>query len=308
MGNMMDAAKRGTVHPSSQDKYEDTFFACGELKKMTSLTLGNERKAIYQVDLKSRRPPMPWITQYDLKGFISASDGFLFYGLDWKLHVLRLKGRDPKSGPFNWDDVIFTPFEIRRSSACAAQRKIFISGSMDEISEKKVSMYDQGSKRFYAMTPMTQGRARHSSLVWENLLVVVGGFYNKKMLPSVEAFDLKAGKWTVLPPLPQPLCHHAMCVWADKLIVAGGYLKNENRTDKVWSLDFNMMKDWEEWPPMITPRDSHGLIPTEEGTLAALGGNRGPPTAEVMQRDGKWTPLDLKADFIALDKATCMRF
>ena len=332
----MNMGKLGAVSPASQDGFKGfknlndvslnsgsktsddliiyycictfagTLFACGvELKN--GLAISKKRHGIYQVDLQGQRSPMPWVTQYDVKGLISASAGSLYFGLDRKLHMLKLQGRNPKSGPFAWDDVIFTPFEIKSSSACASSQKLYISGSEDPISAHKVTVYDEASRRFYALTPMTQKREGHSSLLWENNLVVVGGYYDSTVLPSAEFLDPRSGKWTAMPPLPEPVYYHATCICDNNLVVTGGYLETETRSNRVWSLDLGAMTSWEELPSMVSPRDDHGTISTEDGSLVVLGGNRpGPPTVEVLQRGGKWVELGLKFNFKNLDKATAM--
>ena len=87
------------------------------------------------------------------------------------------------------------------------------------------------------IAPMQTPRGHHACVVWEDKIVVIGGYGGPSwkesgLLSSVESYDPATNEWTTMTPLPALIMSMQAVVYKDTLYALSGDYKNEERTTR----------------------------------------------------------------------------
>merc|ERR1712126_1557 len=124
---------------------------------------------------------------------------------------------------------------------------------------------------------MDKWRSRHCSIVLDQQLIIVGGFYgSRSSSSSVQAIDIsnKTGGWRNLESMKTARYHHGCNVWTQEkqtgIVVAGGY---GGRGYYLGSVEFYSYTDhrWTQLGSLVTPRVDHS-VGAMGGILVVIGG------------------------------------
>lgn len=105
-------------------------------------------------------------------------------------------------------------------------KSLVLVGGLDIVSRKtsnKLYMWDRDRQEWCATLPSMPTPRQNPSVATHNLLLIVaGGYRNKKVLSEVEMFDQATFQWQSLPNLPLATSCASCCVVRDILYILGG--------------------------------------------------------------------------------------
>lgn len=116
-------------------------------------------------------------------------------------------------------------------------KSLVLVGGVDVASRKtssKLYMWDRERQEWStSLPPMPTARQNPAVTTHNLMLIVAGGYRNKKVLNEVEIFDMATFQWIVLPPLVIPTSAASSCVVRDILYVLGGSLYGDTGSSTV---------------------------------------------------------------------------
>ena len=122
---------------------------------------------------------------------------------------------------------------------------------------------------------MNQARTQSSSCVYNNNIMVTGGFNGRDVLDSIEVLNMNQDplRWMMFQgKLPFKLYDHVAIVYQDKLYVIGGYNWNEKKTsDLIYELALAAPYSAKVLARMPQPRQNH-RAEIVDGKLFIFGG------------------------------------
>lgn len=121
---------------------------------------------------------------------------------------------------------------------------------------------------------MAVARSEHPAVVWDELVVVVGGLIvddsgRVGVTDSIERMDPAKGEWATLPPLPAPRHHSMAATVGDRLFVIGGYSESGfDPVSDVWELVDDV---WVGRSPLPTALAAGGAVTVDEHVYVVGG-------------------------------------
>ena len=110
-------------------------------------------------------------------------------------------------------------------------RSLVLIGGLDVATRRpsnKLYLWDREKQDWTLSLPnMATARLHPSATMYDLLLIVAGGYRNKKVLAEVEVFDQATFQWQTLPSLLVPCAGATSCVIRDVLYLIGGTLYEE---------------------------------------------------------------------------------
>ena len=117
---------------------------------------------------------------------------------------------------------------------------------------------------------MPQPRAFHGAEVFEDKVLILGGFNSVKTTDSVLEFDPKRNECKEMPKLPSALRRMATVRWRDEVVVLGGLDKDDKVLNDVFMYDCTTGKNT-ALPSMLEKRDGCCAVITGN-TIVVMGG------------------------------------
>lgn len=108
-------------------------------------------------------------------------------------------------------------------------------------------------------------RSLHAGAIWEDKLIIYGGYDGAYRLNDVHAYNFSTNRWMRMEPRddvqPSPRDRHSCCIYGDNLIVFAGFDGNINsRINSLFLFDLRNCR-WKQISAtgdIPSPRHSHG--------------------------------------------------
>jgi uncharacterized repeat protein (TIGR01451 family) len=190
------------------------------------------------------------------------------------------------NGLGNWDRASARlPIGLDLHSAVEYDGRIYVMGGWDGYQIVKTVYFasieaDGDIINWHSTTDLPQPIYRHSSVVYDRRIYVIGGrTIDKEPLGTVymgTLTDSGVGTWIPTTPLPQKLYYQSAFVSNGKIYVMGGY-DGSSATDKVYSTTIKAdgsLEPWVEAESLRLPKklSRHTASPAENGSVYLVGG------------------------------------
>ena len=138
-------------------------------------------------------------------------------------------------------------------SVCVIQNGILVTGGFHNDVKRDTWLFDTVEKKWKFMPPMREGRCKHSSVVHNGNVFVIGGEdVDDCPLESVEQFDLRLRQWSRAPSMPKPLSHPLAVSYGQHIYVMSGIEDGEATSLSMLAFDA-IWGDWEYRAEMPRP-------------------------------------------------------
>ena len=125
----------------------------------------------------------------------------------------------------------FPPCPVAYYALGIVNRSLVLIGGLEVATRRpsnKLYLWDREKQDWTLSLPnMVTAKIHSSAAMYDLLLIVAGGYRNKKVLGEVEAFDQATFEWQTLPPLQVPCAGATSCIVRDVLYLIGGTLYEE---------------------------------------------------------------------------------
>ena len=128
-----------------------------------------------------------------------------------------------------WNIISSTYDKRQNFCACSFMSTVFvIGGNTDNTATNSCLRFDTKDCSWKEVAGMNEARTYAACAVFEERIVVCGGFGNRlrnnlRDFNSVESYDVTADAWTPMPNMIEPRMGHSLVAVVDKLFVLGGY-------------------------------------------------------------------------------------
>ena len=149
---------------------------------------------------------------------------------------------------------------------------------------------------------MNQKRAYHAATVFNECLLVAGGFIRWKTLDSVELYEVKPNKWRMLSPMKQCRSEFALVACNGSVYALGGAAEeNGSSMERLKELS----GEWEEAVPMLLNRKCFAGVNCE-GFIYAIGGRHGTGYRSTTKSVERFNPVENKWTYVSnMNKPRC---
>ena len=123
-----------------------------------------------------------------------------------------------------WKKVTVIRSDRDRTSCCVFMDKIYIIGGRDKVLQPTQSCIElnTASRKYKYIKRLNEARVSAASTVFEEKVVVSGGYANDNILRTVEAYDHVTNTWTYMSSMNHGRCYHTLVAIKNKIYVFGG--------------------------------------------------------------------------------------
>lgn len=148
-----------------------------------------------------------------------------------------------------------------------------IGGETDsqELSDKvfRINLNERRNLKWSQVESMNEKRSGPGAVVFQNSLVVCGGWRNQTKTNSAEAYDVESDSWRLISPLQQERCGSQSVICKQSMYTVGG-LGNKGRLAAVERLD-GLEKPWKSVASMQEARNLLAVVELDD-FIYAIGG------------------------------------
>nr|PIM05435.1 kelch repeat and K+ channel tetramerization domain-containing protein [Toxoplasma gondii COUG] len=190
-------------------------------------------------------------------GTFMGARHFAIGGFDGSDILSSVECYDPRMK--NWMQV--APLTTPRSSAmcCVRDDHLYVLGGTNGERLRTVEMYDHRMNKWEVLpSEMIEVRSAGSAACSFGHIVAMGGIDNSNVVhSSVEVLDPQTQRWSFLTNMATPRMDCAAVVVSDSILVTGGQSEDVLSSTAFLRQEVN---EWQEGPPMISPRYGHGIL------------------------------------------------
>ncbi|CAB4016020.1 E3 ubiquitin- ligase NRDP1 [Paramuricea clavata] len=171
--------------------------------------------------------------------------------------------------------------QLQHGGGMNTKSKVVVAGgsNVDEVLDS-VEMFDLSKQAWTLLQPMNRCRSTASAVVYNNQMIVSGGFDNEDdVLNSLEALEnldevSPLSTWEAIPAeLPQNLFGHQSVVFNDNLIVVGGGGDDDLRFDNISEVSLVPPYTSKLLASMAKKTSAHGMECFDNQLVIVGGGN-----------------------------------
>ncbi|CAG0888878.1 unnamed protein product [Darwinula stevensoni] len=217
-----------------------------------------------------------------------------------EVKILHLGEKDPRQGPYEWDEAFHIPhpFRVNGTAGVVIHDTLFLLGGQDIPQEGR--RLDLSSETWLNLPEMRLRRSRATSMMRDPYTILVLGGEDpetRRPLSSWECLDTRMRQWFPFPhDMPLPVSGHAVTTYNSHVYISGGWDGREAR-EEVWRCGINGDENWEELPSLNIKRHDHGMMGDVAKGLSIIGGryiSEPEETVEVLETEtltldiGRW--------------------
>ena len=153
----------------------------------------------------------------------------------------------------NWEEVKTTgpkaPGPLSNHSGIVHGDKMYLFGGSKDSGDSNDVMYALDLQKYRwevveqsAEVPST--RDEHSTSLYENTMIIFGGFEAGERVNTIFKFHFAAKKWEQVrakSPLPEPRAGHSSVIYKDTLVIFGGKNVENEKLNDVWAFSFTTL-------------------------------------------------------------------
>jgi N-acetylneuraminic acid mutarotase len=182
----------------------------------------------------------------------------------------------------NWEEVKTSgakvPGALSNHSGIVHGDKMYLFGGSKDSGDSNDVMYTLDLQKYRWEVVEQAGevpstRDEHSTSLYENTMIVFGGFEAGERVNTIFRFHFAAKKWEQVKakpgsPLPEPRAGHSSVIYKDTLVIFGGKNVENEKLNDVWAFSFTTLT----WTQYQKNESKEGAPLARSGHSSSLSG------------------------------------
>ncbi|XP_048776953.2 kelch-like protein 18 isoform X3 [Ostrea edulis] len=173
-------------------------------------------------------------TSVFLQGCLYAIGGF-----DGKQALCSVEKLSGDENEVMWSYARPLSASLHSHAAVVCKNKIYVTGGREGYRiTNKTWCFSPKINRWHKKKDMLEERCGHGMTIVNDVIYVLGGTSDDKILESMETYNVETNTWTrICTSIPRPTCYASTVVLDDKILLIGGYKDDENGDDSIEEYD-----------------------------------------------------------------------